>query len=248
MWRMLGLFGGITLGWWALLWLVLPVSWQRISPSAILMLHLAPPMLLSVGIKLWAHLKETRAKAEALRQEEAARQRLFLGGVDKGLQLAGVVARPEKHEGLAGGLEGMQVEQRVVLGQQRAQPVGDMVLVVLRRGCRGEVAVQIALAAAPAQLVSQRVGHRHQGQPAGGKRQRALLQLRHHAADGLGAAGFIAMHRAGDDQPRPRPQRLVAVAGEARRPGRVHFSHTSSKSNEPFGFMMKPCTLARNGI
>ncbi|WP_047243527.1 hypothetical protein [Chromobacterium subtsugae] len=72
MWRMLGLFGGITLGWWALLWLVLPVSWQRISPSAILMLHLAPPMLLSVGIKLWAHLKETRAKAEALRQEEAA--------------------------------------------------------------------------------------------------------------------------------------------------------------------------------
>ncbi|OHX13879.1 hypothetical protein BI347_10435 [Chromobacterium sphagni] len=72
MWRMLGLFGGLTIGWWGLLWLVLPVSWQRISPSAILLLHLGPPMLLSVGIKLWAHLKEKRAQAEAQRQEALA--------------------------------------------------------------------------------------------------------------------------------------------------------------------------------
>ncbi|UTH76624.1 hypothetical protein [Chromobacterium sp. IIBBL 290-4] len=72
MWRMLGLFGGVTLSWWALLWLVLPPSWQRISPSAILLLHLGPPMLLSVGVKVWTFLKEKKAKAEAQQQEAQA--------------------------------------------------------------------------------------------------------------------------------------------------------------------------------
>ncbi|MEO3961066.1 hypothetical protein [Chromobacterium piscinae] len=72
MWRTLGLFGGVTIGWWALLWLVMPQSWQRISPSAILMLHLAPPMLLSAGVKLWSYLKEKRAAEEAKQQEEQA--------------------------------------------------------------------------------------------------------------------------------------------------------------------------------
>ncbi|AUH53684.1 hypothetical protein CXB49_17670 [Chromobacterium sp. ATCC 53434] len=72
MWRTLGLFGGITIGWWALLWLALPQSWQRISPSAILMLHLAPPMLLGAAIKLWGYLKEKRAADEARQQEEQA--------------------------------------------------------------------------------------------------------------------------------------------------------------------------------
>ncbi|OQS44621.1 hypothetical protein [Chromobacterium violaceum] len=72
MWRTLGLFGGVTIGWWALLWLVLPQSWQRISPSAILMLHLGPPMLLSAGFRLWSYLKEKRAADEAQQQEEQA--------------------------------------------------------------------------------------------------------------------------------------------------------------------------------
>ncbi|MEN3031065.1 hypothetical protein [Chromobacterium amazonense] len=72
MWRMLALFTGASVSWWALLWLVLPQSWQRISPSAILLLHLGPPMLLSVGVKVWTFLKEKKAKAEAEQQEAQA--------------------------------------------------------------------------------------------------------------------------------------------------------------------------------
>jgi len=72
MWKMLGLFGVSTVAWWGLLWLVLPQSWQRISPSAILLLHLGPPMLLSAGVKLWGYLKEKRAKQEEADQEAAA--------------------------------------------------------------------------------------------------------------------------------------------------------------------------------
>ncbi|UJB32199.1 hypothetical protein [Chromobacterium sp. Beijing] len=72
MWKMLGLFGVSTVAWWGLLWLVLPQSWQRISPSAILLLHLGPPMLLSAGVKLWGYLKEKRAKQEETEQESAA--------------------------------------------------------------------------------------------------------------------------------------------------------------------------------
>ena len=72
MWRMLGLFGVSTIAWWGLLWLVLPQSWQRISPSAILLLHLGPPMLLSAGVKLWGYLKEKRAKQAEAEQTAAA--------------------------------------------------------------------------------------------------------------------------------------------------------------------------------
>ena len=72
MWRMLGLFGVSTVAWWGLLWLVLPQSWQRISPSAILLLHLGPPMLLSAGVKLWGYLKEKRAKQAEAEQAAAA--------------------------------------------------------------------------------------------------------------------------------------------------------------------------------
>lgn len=77
MWKSLGLLGGLTMGWWGLLWLVLPrlgwLNWQSVSPTAILLAHLAPPAMLSAAIRVWSHLKEARAKL-AEQQQAAAEE------------------------------------------------------------------------------------------------------------------------------------------------------------------------------
>ncbi|NWK80381.1 hypothetical protein [Aquitalea sp. LB_tupeE] len=70
--RLLTLFGGFTVGWWSLLWLVLPLSWQRISPSAMLLLHIVPPVALTLGLRWWTARKEKKAEAERQQAEEAA--------------------------------------------------------------------------------------------------------------------------------------------------------------------------------
>ncbi|WP_159877069.1 hypothetical protein [Aquitalea denitrificans] len=69
--RLLTLFGGFTIGWWSLLWLVLPLSWQRISPSAMLLLHIVPPVALTLGLRWWTARKEKKAEVER-QQAEAA--------------------------------------------------------------------------------------------------------------------------------------------------------------------------------
>lgn len=70
--RLLTLFGGFTVGWWSLLWLVLPLSWQRISPSAMLLLHIVPPVALTLGLRWWSARKEKKAEAERQQAEAAA--------------------------------------------------------------------------------------------------------------------------------------------------------------------------------
>lgn len=70
--RLLTLFGGFTIGWWGLLWLVLPLSWQRISPSAMLLLHIVPPVALTLGLRWWTARKEKKAEAERQQAEAAA--------------------------------------------------------------------------------------------------------------------------------------------------------------------------------
>lgn len=72
MWRLLALLGGFTVGWWSLLWLVLPVSWQRISPSAMLLLHIVPPVALTLTLRWWNARKEKKAEAERQQAEAAA--------------------------------------------------------------------------------------------------------------------------------------------------------------------------------
>jgi hypothetical protein len=69
--RLFTLFGGFTIGWWSLLWLVLPLSWQHISPSAMLLLHIVPPVALTLGLRWWTARKEKKAEAER-QQAEAA--------------------------------------------------------------------------------------------------------------------------------------------------------------------------------
>lgn len=61
--RLLTLFGGFTVGWWSLLWLVLPLSWQRISPSAMLLLHIVPPVALTLGLRWWMARKEKKGRS-----------------------------------------------------------------------------------------------------------------------------------------------------------------------------------------
>ncbi|MDN0074152.1 hypothetical protein QU481_04520 [Crenobacter sp. SG2303] len=86
MWKLLGLFIALLIGWWGTLWLGLPLSWQRISPTALLALHLAPPVLLLAAWRLWlrwrekrqeeeAQAAETKAEADRQAQRDAARAR-----------------------------------------------------------------------------------------------------------------------------------------------------------------------------
>lgn len=66
-----------VLVWWAVLWLGLPMSWNSISPSAILLAHLGPPLLLVGGVKAalaWRAQKAERAAALAAQQQEAQQQ------------------------------------------------------------------------------------------------------------------------------------------------------------------------------
>ncbi|MNT33384.1 hypothetical protein D3C72_1693090 [compost metagenome] len=89
-----------------------------------------------------------------------------------------------------------------MLAQQRAQPVGDAVFEILRIVVRKQVAVQVAVAAAHALGVSKRVGDGHERDAAGHDGKGAAVEFSHHAVDALGAAGFIAVYGAGDDQAR----------------------------------------------
>ncbi len=85
-------------------------------------------------------------------------------------------------------------------GEQGTQPVGDAVFEILRRVGGEQVAVQVTLAGPLAARVSQRIGGGDKGDAAVRDMQRARIQFGHHAQNGLGAAGFVAVHGAGDDQ------------------------------------------------
>jgi hypothetical protein len=118
-------------------------------------------------------------------------------------------------------MERVQVQQHVVRGKQRAEPVGDAVLEILRCFGHPEVAVQVALTHPFPALVGQRIRHRHQGQRTLDQRAFLPVQLLRKAENGLRAAGFVPMHRAQDDQPRPGLQPVIADAAQGgRRPGR----------------------------
>ncbi|MBV8049405.1 MAG: hypothetical protein JO171_19840 [Paludibacterium sp.] len=71
MWMSLLLFVSSLFGWWGLLWLGLPVSWQRVSPSAILLIHVVPPVLIFAAIKGWLAKRQARAAEEAALREQA---------------------------------------------------------------------------------------------------------------------------------------------------------------------------------
>lgn len=75
MFSVLGMLTGGTVLWWALLWLVLPlvfpVDWKSISPSAMLLIHVMPPMLLTFGRQWWQARQEKKAEEEAAEQAQA---------------------------------------------------------------------------------------------------------------------------------------------------------------------------------
>ncbi|CFW15016.1 Uncharacterised protein [Bordetella pertussis] len=147
----------------------------------------------------------------------------LLPGMRERLERLLVVARAQHREGLAAGVEGMQVQQHVVRLQQRAQGIADTVLVIGRRRAYAQVAIEIAVALALAFAVGQGIGHRQQRQLAARDRQRAAFELGQDAFDGARATDFIAVHRAQHQQPGPRlhTQELVRaqVIGENGRGG-----------------------------
>ncbi|QLI81302.1 hypothetical protein HZU75_07060 [Chitinibacter fontanus] len=80
----LGLFSGLFSAWWMILWWALPISWQKMSPTALMLLHVAPPIIIGIGYRVWQSIQEKRAaqaeadatstaEAERVAQREAAR-------------------------------------------------------------------------------------------------------------------------------------------------------------------------------
>ena len=75
-----------------------------------------------------------------------------------------------------------------------------MVLEIDRlRGGR-EIAIQIAVADAFAACVGERIGDRHEGDAATDDSKPPRIDIGEHPLNRLGAAGFIAMHRAKHDE------------------------------------------------
>ncbi len=68
----LGLLGGLFTVWWLLLWWGLPVNLQKISPSALLLLHIAPPVLVGWAYRMWAALREKHAAQAVIDTQLAA--------------------------------------------------------------------------------------------------------------------------------------------------------------------------------
>jgi FAD/FMN-containing dehydrogenase len=139
----------------------------------------------------------------------------LVGGVGEGLQVSGVVLGAEEREGLAQPVERMQVQQHIVGIQQRAQHVADTVLEVLRHGRRAQVAVEIAVARAPAQGIRQRVGHGHEGDDAALDAPAACVQFGQGPADGPRPGHLVAVHGAQHDQARAGPQAVELVDAQA---------------------------------
>ena len=135
---------------------------------------------------------------------EPQRQRLFARRLGERLERPGVVARADEDERHAGRAERVQVEQDLVLGEQRTEPVGDVVLVLARRRRRLQLAVEVAVAGAALLGVRERIRHRHEGHPALDERQRAGVELGDDALDRARAADLVAVHRAEDDEARSR--------------------------------------------
>lgn len=80
----LGLFGGLFSAWWMILWWALPISWQTMSPTVLMLLHVAPPIIMGIGYRIWQSIQEKRAaqaeedaqsaaEADRIAQREAAR-------------------------------------------------------------------------------------------------------------------------------------------------------------------------------
>jgi hypothetical protein len=79
MFSMLSVLLGSTVASWGLLWFVVPVDWLQTSPTAVLIVHVLPPLLLSLGYYLWQRGKAAREALAARAQEEgeeAERQQL----------------------------------------------------------------------------------------------------------------------------------------------------------------------------
>ncbi|WP_174875908.1 hypothetical protein [Vogesella oryzae] len=72
--KLLALLGLSTLLWWAALWLLIPVNWQQVSPTAMLLLHLLPPLLLTALAFFWRQrrLRQEQAAAKAQADADAA--------------------------------------------------------------------------------------------------------------------------------------------------------------------------------
>lgn len=69
--KLLAILGLVTLLWWGALWLLVPLDWQQVSPTAMLLVHLLPPLLLTALSHVWRLRQERRAQAAAQAQADA---------------------------------------------------------------------------------------------------------------------------------------------------------------------------------
>lgn len=70
--KLLAILALITSLWWSALWLLIPVDWQHLSPTVMLLAHLLPPLLLTALGYAWRLRQEKREQAAAQVQAESA--------------------------------------------------------------------------------------------------------------------------------------------------------------------------------
>ena len=97
----------------------------------------------------------------------------------------------------------MQVQEHVVPGEQRAQPVRDPVLEVLRRRRRRQIAVEVPVAEALLPRERERIRHRDERDLPGQDLEAPLVDVVDDATDRDVAARLVAVDGARDDEPRP---------------------------------------------
>lgn len=71
MWRIIAVFAALFIGWWLVLWGLLPASWNRLTLGALLIIYLVPPLLAGLG---WLAWRGKQAKRDAAAQAAAEKQ------------------------------------------------------------------------------------------------------------------------------------------------------------------------------
>ncbi|SMF12641.1 hypothetical protein [Pseudogulbenkiania subflava] len=69
--KLLAVLALSTLLWWGALWWLIPVDWQQVSPTVMLLTHLLPPLLLTALGHAWRLRQEKREQAAAQVQAES---------------------------------------------------------------------------------------------------------------------------------------------------------------------------------
>jgi hypothetical protein len=154
---------------------------------------------------------------------EMTREFCFICRLGKGLERTGVIVGSDQRERLTLAVEGVQIEQCIVRGKERAQHIANPVFEILRYRSRPQVSIQIAIAGSGDKLIRERIGDGNQRETAPQNSQFACIQFCDQPLDRPNASKFIAVYGTQHDQPGPGLQAMKLM--NAKRVLKMGLSH-----------------------